>query len=83
MELERQAKNIILQIFYIVEKTYGGKFSPKFIAGSRDPQGQSRGQKVIIPRHVPTKKVKADLESLRNFLSIDINFNQFDLKVTD
>ena len=70
-----------------MEKTYGGKFSSKFIARSRDPkgqiQGQSIGQQVIKPKHVPTKKVMADLESLCNFLSKNTNFNQFDLKVTD
>ena len=70
-----------------MEKTYESKFSPKFISRSRDPQGQiqgqSRGQKVIKPKHVLTKKVMADLESLHNFLSKDTNFNQFDPKVTD
>ena len=70
-----------------MEKTYGGKFSPKFISRSRDPQGQiqdqRKGQKVTKPKHVPTEKVKADLESLCNFLSKDTNFNQFDTMVTD
>ena len=74
-------------IFDIVDKKYKGKFSPKFVAGSHDPQGQiqgqSRGQKVIIPKHVPTKEIKTYLESLHNFLSKDTNFNQFYPKVTD
>ena len=68
-----------------MEKTYKGKFSQKLVAGSCDPQGliqgQSRGQKVIIPKHIPTKKIKTYLESLHNFLSKDTNFNQFDPKV--
>ena len=64
----KQAENIIFQnCWYCGKKTYGGKFSLKFIFRSRDPQGQiqgqSIGQKVIKPKHVPTKKVKADLES--------------------
>ena len=70
-----------------MEKTYKGKFPPKFVAGSHDPQGQiqcqSRGQKVIIPKHVPTKEINTYLESLYNFLSKDTNFNQFDPKSTD
>ena len=39
-----------------MEKTYGGKFSPKFISGSHDPQGQiqgqSKGQEVMKTKHV-------------------------------
>ena len=42
MELESKPKILYLSIFDIVEKTYKGKFSQKFVAGSHDPQGLKR-----------------------------------------